>query len=93
MELWILVALGAGIAVQLSNISSELKFLSNKLNEPKSPETSNLPKEIAEALVWELNVNSKLAKNIANEIKWSSLGEDIAEIESSLASIERSLER
>jgi hypothetical protein len=78
MELWILVALGAGIAVQLSNISSELKFLSNKLNESKPPETSNLPKEIAEAIVWELDVNSKLAENIANEIKRSSLAEDIA---------------
>ena len=78
MELWILVALGAGIAVQLRNISSELKFLSNKLNEPKPPETSNLPKEIAEALVWELNVNSTLAKDIAFEVKVSDLDDSIA---------------
>ena len=78
MELWILVALGAGIAVQLGNISSELKFLSNKLNEPKPHETSNLPKEIAEALVWELNVNSTLAKDIAFEVKVSDLDDSIA---------------
>lgn len=78
MELWILVALGVVIAFQLMYISSGLRFLASRLKEPAEPQRSNLPKEIAEALVWELDVNSKLAVNIANEIKLSSLAEDIA---------------
>jgi len=78
MELWILVALGVVIAFQLMYISSGLRFLASRLKEPAEPQRSNLPKEIAEALVWELDANSKLAVNIANEIKLSSLAEDIA---------------
>ena len=78
MELWTLVALGVVIAFQLMYISSGLRFLASRLKEPAEPQRSNLPKEIAEALVWELDVNSKLAVNIANEIKLSSLAEDIA---------------
>ena len=68
MSSWILYGFGIVIVLILASIGNEIRYLSSRLDSTKEHQLSDLPEKIAKAIIWELDMNSSLPKNIHHEL-------------------------